>query len=287
MYYNFVKTDFEEYYNSIKECKLKEIINYSLEGGKCIRSFIIKHLINTLSDNTNNIWEPIVAIELVHGASLIIDDLPCMDNDVIRRKKPSTFVKFGERNAILTSLFAISEASKLILQGFTKVKHKQKKDIYENLCLKIITEYNELIGKNLIVGQILDLEEDISKLIGDSVKLNTNFNNNKNIIYLKTCSLFVCSFQLGGFFSGKEINLDDFKEMGNHFGIMFQLMDDFKDMDTDRKEINYVLKYGKIASEKLYLESKKQLLNLLEKNNIATNEFLELINIIDEKFDLN
>ena len=290
MYFIYVQNDFNKYYKTIKNSKIKSIIEYSLEGGKCIRSFIIKHLIETLSNNSiKDLWEPVVSIELIHGASLILDDLPCMDNDTIRRNKPSTFYKFGEREAILTSMYSISEAFKLLFDAFEKLVNLNI-DIYLldksklNLIKTIINEWSELIGKNLIIGQMLDLKENVEKLI--NIKINTNKEHINTIINYKTCSLFIFTFLLGGIFSGKDINIREFKEMGYHFGIMFQLMDDYKDQNTDDKDSNYILTNGKIKSKILYLESKKQFYELIQKNKICTKEILNLINIIDDNFDL-
>jgi len=92
MYSNEIKLYINEYLKKLNDSKLKSIIKYSIEDGKCIRGFIVKHILEILSEQI--LWEPIVAIELIHASSLIIDDLPCMDNDIERRGKPSTHVKF-------------------------------------------------------------------------------------------------------------------------------------------------------------------------------------------------
>ena len=63
-------------------------------------------------------------------------------------------------------------------------------------------------------------------------------------------------------------------------------MDDYKDKDTDDVEANYILKNGLTKSKELYLDCKKNLLILLNNNNIATNELIDLINLIDQKFEL-
>jgi len=289
MYFNFVKNDFENYYDTLKDSKIKEIIKYSLEDGKCIRSFLIKHIMRELSNNKIDIWEPIIAIELIHGASLIIDDLPCMDNDEYRRNKLSTFKKFGEREAILVSFYAISQAFLLVFNGLEKLTNVELKNNFNDtdklsLVRKIINEWSELIGKNLIVGQMLDLKENIEELV--NFKITNNVQVVKNIMIYKTCSLFIFTFLLGGIFSGNQINLDDFKEMGYHFGIMFQIMDDYKDMKDDDEYANYILTNGILKAKEEYLNSKEKLLGLLEKNNLATVKILELIQIIDHKFGL-
>ena len=285
MYYEYIEKELSIYYQQIKNSKIKEIIKYSLDGGKCIRGFIVKHLIETLTNKPCKIWQPIVAIELIQGVSLVIDDLPCMDNDLIRRNKPSTFAQYGERQAILTSLYGISEAFNILFQGLKILKEdinfNINSDIYINMIENILINWNEFIGKNLIVGQMLDLKENIENLININIPIN-----NINIIIYKTCSLFIFSFILGGIYSNKSINLEEYKLMGYYFGVMFQIMDDSNDIDSDIIESNIVLSQGKSSASLLYLESKSKLLDLLKNNNLVTIELMNLINIIDNMLKL-
>jgi farnesyl diphosphate synthase len=274
MYFNYIENELTIYYNTIKNTKIKEILVYSLEGGKCIRGFIVKHLIETLTQSNTTLWEPIVAIELVHGISLIIDDLPCMDNDRIRRNKDSTFVKFGEKQTILISYYVISEVFGILVEAIDKLNFTN--DEYVINIKKLIKTWREYIGKNLIIGQLLDLEEDVKELLDLDVDLN-----NINIINYKTSSLFIFAFLLGGIYSNKQVNLEDYKQIGIYFGLMYQIMDDSRDIDKDKKEINIVLNTGQKKTKILYLECKTKLLDLLDKNNIATKELLELIYYID------
>ena len=68
---------------------------------------------------------------------------------------------------------------------------------------------------------MLDLKENVEQLINITIPIN-----NTNIIVYKTCSLFIFAFLLGGIYSGVAVNLDDYKMIGYHFGMMFQIMDD-------------------------------------------------------------
>ena len=279
MYYKFIESELLQYYNSIKNSKLKEILMYSLEGGKCIRGFIVKHLIETLTTKPTNCWQPIAAIELIHGISLVIDDMPCMDNDMTRRNKPSTFARYGERQAMLTSLYGISEAFTILLAGVRElnlnvIDYKDTLDI-------LLNDWNEFIGKNVIVGQMLDLKENVEELINVKIELN-----NTNIIVYKTCSLFMFAFILGGLYSGLKVNLEDYKMMGYHLGMMFQIMDDSRDITTDIVEANIILSKGKDEANIMYLNSKSKLLDLLNNNNIVTEEFMKMIEVVDNMLDL-
>lgn len=273
MYFTYIENELNTYYNQIKHSKVKDIIKYSLEDGKCIRGFIVKHIMEI---NNCHYWEPIVAIELIHGISLIIDDLPCMDNDRERRNKPSTFVKFGERQSILISMYGIGEAFNLLFKSLKQTNN------YNTLYIeKLFDEWQENIGQNLIIGQMLDLKEDISKLLNIDI-----INDNLNLMVYKTGALFSFAFILGAIYSNIE-NIDDYKKMGYYFGIMFQIMDDFKDIDTDEKSANYVLMNGVSNSIQLYLECKIKLLELFEKCNIYTDKIEELIHLIDRYIPYN
>lgn len=286
MFNKYVEEELKLYFNSLKKSKIKNILKYALEDGKCIRGFIVKHIMNKLSNNEINIWEPIASVELVHGISLVIDDLPYFDNDRIRRNKPSTFVKFGERQAILISFFGISESLSLLHKGFRKIKDKVKRENteeYLDLLETILEEFNELIGKNLVIGEMLDLKENLEELT--NLQLDNLDNTNKKIIIYKTCSLFIYSFLLGGLFSGENINIKEFKRMGYCLGIMYQIMDDYKDRETDEPDANFILSYGFDKGREVFNEASDELEILLKKNNLLTKEFMNLIALIKSKFN--
>jgi len=262
----------EKYFESLDNKKVKDIIKYSVSGGKCIRGFIVKHIIEKLGtgDESNTVqWEPIVAVELIHAASLIVDDLPCMDNDKIRRNKPSTFVKYGKHEAILFSFFIISESIRLLNKSI------QSPQLLNNM----ITEWCELLGKNLVIGQLMDINSEATEFF--NIK-KTNFSD--DIISYKTCSLFSFAFILGGMFSRKDINIAEFKKMGYHFGMIFQLVDDYKDKEEDEISSNYILKNGKKKSLLKYKNERCHLIQLLEKNQLLTPEFVTIIATLDAAF---
>ena len=285
MFEHEISNDLEEYYKTLGNSKIRNIIKYSTEGGKCIRGFIVKHIIDTLSPHDIHYWEPIVCVELLHSSSLIIDDLPCMDNDTIRRGKPSTFVAFGERQAIVSSLYLVTESLKILFNSLNKFRivlqtadptFKLENQI--NLVNKLINEWSVLLGKNLIIGQMLDLKEDVEKLFNIKIP-----DSDKIIMIYKTCSIFMFCFVIGAIFCGK-INyetIDEYKQMGLHFGIMFQIMDDFKDINEDIHNYNYVLEKGKDKAIQSYVDSRHKLLSLLKKHKLNTTKFEALITKMD------
>jgi geranylgeranyl diphosphate synthase type II len=279
MYSEEVQPYLDIYYNTLDKSKIRELIQHATDGGKCVRGFIVKHIIETLTGKTpaEVPWQPIASVELIHSASIVIDDLPCMDNDTYRRGKLSTFKHFGNNEAILSSYFMISETLRIIIDGL---------DGTDNLsALKtLMNEWCELLGKNLVVGQFLDLKGDAESYF--NIKFSQNDSVNDYIIKYKTCSLFSFSFLIGAFFSNRTDpeSIQDFKDMGLHFGMMFQLMDDYRDKDTDVPYANYVLSKGLPKAIEKYKESRDNLSLLLKKHNLYTDKFVTLMLNIDKLF---
>ena len=267
----------EQYFSTLDNNKTKSIIKYSVKGGKCIRGFIVKHILDCFMNNKSYPWEPVVIIELIHAATLIIDDLPCMDNDQERRGKPSTFVKFGKHEAILFSFYIVSESLRLLGQGFKKIKKGDSKFHY------ITNKWCELLGRNLVLGQLMDLQCDAAEWF--NIPPQKDFN--ESIIEFKTSSLFSFTFILGAIFSDQDVDLKDFKKMGQCFGMMFQLVDDYKDIKEDNNFKNYILTHGIKKSVFRYLQAKTEFIRLLQKYNLLTNKFTHIIGILDDKFNLN
>ena len=267
----------EQYFATLDNNKTKSIIEYSVKGGKCIRGFIVKHILDCFMGDKPYPWEPVVTAELIHSASLIIDDLPCMDNDHERRGKPSTFVKFGKHEAILFSFYIVSESLRLLGQGFKKIKGGETKFHY------ITNKWCELLGRNLVLGQLMDLQCDAAEWFNIPQKKDFN----ENIIEFKTSSLFSFTFILGAIFSDQDADLEDFKKMGQCFGMMFQLVDDYKDIKEDNSFKNYILTHGMKKSVFRYLQAKSEFINLLQKYNLLTDKFTYIIGILDDKFNIN
>lgn len=279
MYSDEVQPYLDKYYSKLDKSKIRELMEYSINGGKCVRGFIVKHIIETLTGKSSEEvpWQPIVSVEMIHAASIVIDDLPCMDNDTFRRGKLSTFKQFGNNEAILSSYYMISETLRIVIDGL---------EASDNISsLKILTnEWCELLGKNLVIGQFLDLKGDAESYF--NVKFSETESLNDYIIKYKTCSLFSFSFLMGAFFSGKsdQGSLDDFKEMGLHFGMMFQLMDDYRDKDSDVPYANYILSKGLESAVEKYKESRAVLTLLLQKHGLYTQKFIKMIENIDKLF---
>lgn len=276
MYSDEIQPYLDIYYNTLEKSKIRELIQHATDGGKCVRGFIVKHIIETLTGKTPEEvpWQPIACVEVIHAASIVIDDLPCMDNDTYRRGKLSTFKHFGNNEAILSSYFMISETLRILIDGLDNLQSMKA----------LMNEWCELCGKSLVVGQFLDLKGDAESYF--NIKFSKTDSMNDHIIKYKTCSLFSFAFLIGAFFSDRtdEETIADFKKMGLQFGMMFQLMDDYRDKDTDVPYANYVLSKGLPKAIEKYKEHRDELCILLKKHSLYTNKFVTLMLNIDKLF---
>lgn len=151
--------------------------------------------------------------EMVHAASLILDDLPCMDDAALRRNQPSTHIEFDESTAILTATALLNRAFGILMR---------LDDTAPEIKVELADMLSYAVGsKGLIAGQMADLANtDQSASLAEIERLNT----------LKTGALFDFSVEaaavLTGLSSARRARLKDF---AHHLGLAFQLMDDVKD----------------------------------------------------------
>ncbi len=183
-------------------------------GGKKIRSKILIDVGSLFNLNYKILIIIGAAIECIHAYSLIHDDLPCMDNDAIRRGKPSTHVKFGESTAVLAG-------NSLLTMAFEILSHK-KLNISEKIKINLINKISESSGHlGIAGGQYLDLDFEHKKV------------SKKKIIEMevkKTGKLF--SFCCAAPLILKNKNkrqIEKFENIGADIGLLFQVADDLID----------------------------------------------------------
>ena len=145
----------------IKKQKKSELIipmQYGLfSGGKKIRSKILIDVGSLFKINYKSLIMIGSAVECIHAYSLIHDDLPCMDNDSIRRGKPSTHIKFGESTAVLAG-------NSLLTMAFEILSHKDL-NISEKIKISLINKISESSGHlGIAGGQYLDLSFEHKKI---------------------------------------------------------------------------------------------------------------------------
>ena len=236
----------KNFINKQDKSKLSTAMKYSLfPGGKKIRSKILVDIGSLLSVDYKNLIIIGAAVECIHAYTLIHDDLPCMDDDKIRRGKPSTHVKFGESTAVLAGNSLQTLACEIIASSNLNINEKIKINL-----IKKLSECSGHLG--IAGGQYLDLSYEKKKI------------SKKKIIEMeikKTGKLFSFCCAVPAIIknkSNKEINF--FENIGSNIGLLFQIADDLIDFKGDTK----------IAGKKTGKDKKKgkaTLISLLGHNN--------------------
>ncbi len=183
-------------------------------GGKKIRSKILVDIGSLFKINYNSLIMIGAAVECIHAYSLIHDDLPCMDDDSIRRGKPSTHVKFGESTAVLAGNSLLTMAFEILSHKGLGVSEKNK-----NNLINKISESSGHLG--IAGGQYLDLSYEHRKV------------SKKNIIKMeikKTGKLFsFCCVAPLIIQNRSKTEIKKFEKIGADIGLLFQVADDLID----------------------------------------------------------
>jgi geranylgeranyl diphosphate synthase type II len=189
---------------------LADSMRYALEGGgKRIRPVICLATGEAAGAEPETVLPAAAALELVHNFSLVHDDLPSLDNDELRRGRPSTWARFGEAIAVLAGDALLTEAFRLALSYPTTA-----------VARELAQATNGMIG-----GQYLDIQGQT----GDLAALHK----------LKTGCLFAASVGLALWAAGvPEAEQGPWRAFGDELGLLFQIVDDILDED------GYVLSHG-------------------------------------------
>lgn len=205
-------------------------------GGKRLRPAIVWMVAEALGSK-ENVDRAALAVEFFHISSLVTDDLPCMDNDDVRRGIPTTHKVFSEATALLSS-YALTAAA---FEGIASLKIALDRP-YDILQTLITRASRAIGGPGLIGGQFLDLNPPhVTKEIIEE------------IFDKKTGVLFDLAFLFGWLLGGGSFEkLDLISSLAKSFGRAFQIVDDIADMKQDEragKKINFALCFGEEAAK--------------------------------------
>ena len=201
-----------------------------ISGGKKIRTTIIFDSGKLLNIKEKKLIDICAAVECIHSYSLIHDDLPCMDNDAMRRGKPSTHKKFGEATAVLAGNSLLTLAFEIISNKKNLLSLKQKNEIIKLLC-------NCAGHTGIAGGQDLDLKYE---------KKNKSLNQIINMQRKKTGKLFKFCVQSASIIGNKsKLENIRFGKLGEEIGLLFQLSDDFLDLKGSKKLVGKPIKKDK------------------------------------------
>ena len=252
-----------------------------ISGGKKIRSTIIFDFGKIFNLDEKKLINICAAVECIHSYSLIHDDLPCMDNDTIRRGKPATHIKFGEASAVLAGSSLLTLAFEIIADKKYLLNPKAKNEIIKSLAR--CSGHTGIAG-----GQELDLKfENKRKEIKQIIDMQKK----------KTGKLFNFCLHAVGVVSKKNIKEKLFlSNLGEEIGLLFQLADDFLDYKGSKKVLGKPVKKdhkkGKstllnlMGEKKAYLFAnnlKRKILRKLEKHGKSAKELISTIEFILER----
>ncbi len=206
--------------NQIKTDLLNPMRYGLLPGGKKIRSKLVFDVGKIFNIKYKNLIHLAAAVECIHAYSLIHDDLPCMDNDNLRRGKLSTHKKFGESTAILAGNSLLTIAFEILSNKNFNINEKIKTNL-----INLISKTSGHTG--IAGGQYLDLNFEhkkipIKKIIEMQIK--------------KTGKLFSFCCVAPILISKKTTHLKKFDKLGSEIGLLFQIADDIIDYKGNTKK---------------------------------------------------
>ncbi|KAA6451508.1 farnesyl diphosphate synthase [Bacillus swezeyi] len=259
---------------------LKQSMLYSLEaGGKRLRPILVLALLHAYGKKEENGIPVGCAVEMIHTYSLIHDDLPCMDDDDLRRGKPTNHKKFGEATAVLAGDALLTESFKLITSHMPAEVPAEKR-------LRLVNELISAAGaEGMVGGQILDMEAESRSI---------SLQELQSIHEGKTAKLLSFSVIAGAVLAdAPEEEIAKLREFSHHIGIGFQIRDDMLDLEGSEDKIgkrigsdttNEKSTYPAIlslegAKQKLdeHIEQAKQLISELSLEKELLYEFCDMI----------
>ncbi len=288
---NYLQSLFDEYkshpsYSSYSS-KIWDSMRYTtLLDAKRIRAIMCLELGKIFKIEEDILYPLSSSIEIMHAYSLIHDDMPCMDNDDLRRGKPSNHKVFGEAIALLAGDGLICFGAQILID-----KLKDKLD--PKVLLEIISDYHSCAGATgLIAGQVADMEAQNKK---------TDIENLKYIHNYKTASLFNYSVKIVSkvALNRNIINENEYKKLEQfslNFGLLFQIYDDIIDYTLSDKELGktahkdleadkltYVSAYGLEEAKNIFNSLKNESYDILNEIRIKSEIFDEIFHLLDRR----
>ena len=276
---------FEQYlYSTVNEkipSLTKEAMTYSLmNGGKRIRPQLLFAMLKGYGLDEKIGYPCACAIEMIHTYSLIHDDLPAMDNDDLRRGKPSCHKAFGEATAILAG-------DGLLTKAFEVVLYSECDDTKKVKLVQLLSEYAGVDG--MIYGQDCDLKAEKEK--------NPTFDQLIEIDNYKTAKLLTLPLLCAAVLGEHEEDFADLKEIGFLLGVQFQMQDDILDItqseevlgkstsDQDHDKLTIVSLIGLDRAKEMVNEYDCKLRQVLTQLHGETRDLEGILNfLLDRKY---
>ena len=219
---NAIKETFQSFSNVPEP--LISAMKYSVDaGGKRLRPVLMLAAAHLFGKNTENILPFAVSIEMIHTYSLIHDDLPCMDNDDLRRGLPTNHKVFGEGMAMLAGDGLLNMAYEILFEHILLNN--------ETYNIKAAAQISRAAGSlGMVAGQCVDLYSGNNQSAGE-----------KDLYYIhenKTGKLISAALVAGAYASNaKDGDVEIMRRFGHELGILFQITDDILDVVGDSKKM--------------------------------------------------
>lgn len=257
-----------------------EAMGYSVTaGGKRLRPVLMKECY-ALFGGKNKIVEPFMAaIEMIHNYSLVHDDLPAMDNDELRRGKPTTWKKYGECMAILAGDALLNYAFEVACEAFSYAESSEE--------YKQVAKAMQILAKKAGIGGM------IGGQTADILSENDTNVTEDNLMFIhknKTAALIEASMMIGAVLAGaSDKDIHDMEKAGNNIGVAFQIQDDILDITSTTEELGKPVgsdeKNDKLTYVKLHgLENSKAQVKALSEEAIIIIEDVADQNRTDGSF---
>ena len=233
--------DKEAYDTSPQAAGLWEAMRYgTLDGGKRIRSVLALEACLACGGRLEHILPTACAVELVHAQSLIHDDLPCMDNDDLRRGKPSVHKAYGESTAVLAGDALIALAFGLIAKETPVTAPIQAKTL-----LRVLSDFSDVTSvRGLVNGQFVDIQYEGKPFAQDILEYIHTY---------KTGALFRFSLGAGAMLAGASAEVvERFTLLGCKLGLAFQIVDDLLDIESTPEALGKTPGKDKIQKKATY-----------------------------------
>ena len=204
---------------------IHEAMRYSLlAGGKRLRPVLVMAAAEAVGGNRHSILPFAIAAELIHTYTLIHDDLPALDNDDLRRGKPTNHKVFGEAVAILAGDALLTQAFIIMTRAVGM------ETVPPELILRATHEMAGALGSTgMIGGQVVDLESEGKKINPEILEY---------IHIYKTGFLIRACIRCGGILGqATEEQVSSLSRFGSHIGLAFQIIDDILDVTGDQEKL--------------------------------------------------
>ena len=258
--------------------RLREAIEYSvLNGGKRLRPVLCLATAKSIGCGTKLVMPIACAIEFIHTYSLIHDDLPAIDNDDLRRGKPSCHKKYGEDIAILTGDALFAESFNIIL------KYQKSSP---NIKLEVLSEIISAVGASgMVAGQVVDVSSTGKQITKKDLEYMHLNKTSKLIIAAIRTSAIICN-----------TNSDILKSLsiyGANIGLVFQIIDDILDItsstgtsgktqgkDIDNSKNTFPSLWGIDKSRKIAKEKTEKAIDSIKDLDIDTSILTDIAQFI-------